>query len=201
MHVTSRVTSRLSGGADPSDLRFCNSQPHINIYCVTTNTELVKWPLGVAWCPEFGPKFQSEVSQFSEIPEFPWNAVWASWEAASIHAKTSWIRPSVSIEFRLATDRDRHKHGDTYGQGAGQYPSRIGLHAIASAVYCRSRSKSEYLYSTHRIRSYCIVYLSEAVCINKCLLFTFIVQTFLHHEAEKGTKFLLRASFLILVRN
>ena len=42
-------------------------------------------------------KFQSKVP-FLEIPEFPYNTVWDRWKETS-------IRPIVSIQYRLLTDR------------------------------------------------------------------------------------------------
>ena len=54
--------------------------------------------------PEFGTKLQREVPLFSDVPKFPYNTVWDRSKEAFV-PKTSSIRPVVSIQYRLVTDR------------------------------------------------------------------------------------------------
>jgi len=93
---------------------------------------------------EFGANFQKEVPWFLEIPEFPYNTVFAKWKEVSV-PKVSSIRPVVSTEYRLVTDwqtvrqtdrqTDTHTHDDSiYRDSIASRSKNLSCRLICSIV-------------------------------------------------------------------
>jgi len=80
------------------------------------------WVLLTTWWTCGGENFSSKSGvwnsptgkYFLEIPKFPYNTVWDREKEA--HAKISWIRPVVSIQYQLVTDgqTDRQTNPQTH---------------------------------------------------------------------------------------
>jgi len=64
--------------------------------------------------PNFGTKFQRDVPLllYINLPELPYNTVYNRTKEAYM-PKSSSIRPSISIEHRLVTDRQTDRQTDT----------------------------------------------------------------------------------------